>query len=54
MYKQAESLCKENLEVACEATNRKCGVCGWNPKVSEKRLEKIREKLGVKKIVDHA
>ena len=31
--------CVYNIAIRC--TVHRCGVCGWNPKVAEKRLEAI-------------
>ena len=28
-------------------TERKCGTCGWNPEVAQKRLEQFLERIGV-------
>ena len=30
---------------ACGCWTPECHKCGWNPKVSERRLEKIKEEL---------
>ena len=36
-------VCPYNFEVLC--TSIKCDKCGWNPEVTEERLEEIRERL---------
>lgn len=39
--------CPHNEGVACDDYKQKpCHRCGWNPKVAQKRLEKICEKRG--------
>ena len=40
--------CKFNGFVECRSMNR-CEKCGWNPKVKNRRLEKIEEKLFLRK-----
>lgn len=34
--------CKYNDGVSCEEKGRKCNRCGWNPKVSDMRIEAIK------------
>lgn len=38
--------CPHNEEVLCQHT-ADCEKCGWNPDVAERRLEAIREELGI-------
>ena len=42
-----EGTCRYNENVLCEKMD--CGNCGWNPVISEKRLEEFRKKNGVQK-----
>lgn len=37
--RQAES-CRYNDHVRCEENARRCGTCGWNPKVQRDRKRK--------------
>lgn len=39
-------ICQYNRACSCDVPD--CDNCGWNPVVSERRLNKIRRKLGVK------
>lgn len=44
-YEQRGENCREspeNVGIVCENTSR-CNLCGWNPKVREERIKKIRE-----------
>ena len=34
--------CPHNENVTCGPYNMDCKTCGWNPKVAEKRLKKLR------------
>lgn len=34
-------ICPHNSEVSCNTP--KCGFCGWNPKVAQKRLDDIKK-----------
>lgn len=36
-------VCPYNQECRCE--HPKCGSCGWNPEVAERRLKKIEEAI---------
>lgn len=47
MNRDAGSACYHNSSIECE--ERKCAECGWNPSVSEKRLDAFLMKLGIKK-----
>lgn len=38
--------CKYTVGVVCPPYERKCEKCGWNPEVSENRLQKIKEARG--------
>lgn len=42
--KGAEFDCRFNKGVMCEMRS-KCNKCGWNPAVSERRLEKLRAEM---------
>jgi hypothetical protein len=37
-----EFLCKYNLGIGCDEYE-KCGNCGWNPEVNEKRRDLLHE-----------
>lgn len=44
-YEKKWEYCRESPEnagISCENTSH-CSTCGWNPKVREARIEKIRE-----------
>ena len=40
-------VCKHNQNIMCQERN--CGHCGWNPVISENRLDAFRKKHGIKK-----
>ena len=40
--------CDHAINVNCPVTGRRCGKCGWNPVVTEKRKEAIRKKMEAK------
>jgi hypothetical protein len=40
-----EIICPHNPQVVCPEQN--CDKCGWNPKVADSRLKKIKESLGM-------
>ena len=33
--------CNFNKMVDCSEAEKKCGKCGWNPKVAEKRVQEF-------------
>ena len=39
--RQAES-CRYNDHVRCEENARRCGTCGWNPRVQQARKKQRR------------
>ena len=41
MSKENNNDCYFNSGVECN--EHKCGVCGWNPKVSERRIKDIKQ-----------
>lgn len=46
MAKNEITQCPRNEGVGCAHT-ADCENCGWNPDVAERRLEVIREELGI-------
>lgn len=38
--------CLFNNAIRCSPDQKNCEACGWNPKVSEARLQKFCEKTG--------
>lgn len=41
-------ICPYNKECRCDVPM--CGKCGWNPKVAERRLKKVKEDLMAEKL----
>lgn len=39
--------CEYHRNIECSLYRRKCEKCGWNPKVEEARLKKIRVRAGL-------
>ena len=37
--------CPHNNMLECPKSKHRCGQCGWNPEVREKRLKKARRKI---------
>lgn len=49
MYERNPESCYFNREIVCEKTEKDvCSLCGWNPKVADIRLRRIKAKLGIK------
>ena len=46
-YMEQSDICKFNRNVDCNEGGKRCTRCGWNPEVSEARLRKIKERLGI-------
>lgn len=44
-YNRNDTPCRHNIGVLCEETGRQCDKCGWNPRVSRRRANNIRETL---------